>query len=209
MATARFSRTERTLHWVHATAFFTLLASGLCLYLPALSEAVGRRGLFKSIHVYTAASWLVALALIVLAGDRRRLRATWREVEFFDAGDRTWFRDRSPPAGRFNAGQKLYAVTTAAFAILFTVTGTLLWYGERDTRFRFDSTLLIHDWLMYVSVLLVLGHIYMVVRHHPRWDARAQDRRGIHAPGGVVQHGRGGERAPDAGGAGAVRRAGP
>ena len=209
VSVARFSRTERTLHWIHASAFFILLASGLCLYLPALSEAVGRRGLFKAIHVYTAAGWLVALALIVLAGDRRGLRATWREVELFDAGDRAWLRDRSPPSGRFNAGQKLFTAATAAFAILFTVTGALLWYGERDTRVRFDSTLLIHDWLMYVSVLLVLGHVFMVLRHHPRRDARAHDPGGVHAPGGVVQHGRGGQRAGDAGRAGAVRRAGP
>ena len=210
MAVARrFGRTERALHWVHAGAFFVLLASGLCLYLPALSEAVGRRGLFKTIHLYTAVGWLVALGLIVLAGDRRRLRATWREIELFDAADRSWFRDRGAPTGRFNAGQKLFAVSTIAFAILFLFTGTLLWYGERDTRFRFDSTLLIHDWLMYVAVVLVGGHLYMVVRHHPWRDARQDDRRGVHAPGGVVQHGGGGERAGDPGRAGAVRGAGP
>jgi formate dehydrogenase subunit gamma len=208
-AASRFGRTERTLHRVHASAFFVLLASGLCLYLPALSELVGRRGLFKSIHIYTAAGWLAAVALIVLAGDRRRLRATWREVELFDAADRTWFRDRAAPTGRFNAGQKLFAVSTIAFAILFSFTGALLWYGERDTRFRFDSTLLIHDWLMYVAVVLVAGHLYMVVRHHPWRDARADDPRGVHAPGGVVQHGGGGERPGDAGRAGAVRGAGP
>ena len=209
MAAPRFSRTERTLHWVNAGAFGVLLASGLCLYLPALSEAVGRRGLFKTVHVYTAAGWLVALALIVLAGDRRGLRATWREVELFDARDRAWFRDHAAPTGRFNAGQKLYTVTTSAFAILFTVTGALLWYGERDTRFRFDSTLLIHDWLMYVSVLLVIGHVYMVIRHHQDRDARPHDRLGVHAPGGVVQHVGGGERSGDPGRAGAVRQAGP
>jgi formate dehydrogenase subunit gamma len=209
MAATRFSRTERALHWVHATAFFVLLASGLCLYLPALSELVGRRGLFKAVHVYTAAGWLVALALIVLAGDRRGLRATWREVELFDARDRAWFRDRAAPAGRLNAGQKLYTVATAAFAILFTVTGALLWYGERDTRLRFDSTLLIHDWLMYVAALLAVGHVYMVVRHHPGRDAPAHDPGGVHPPGGVVQRGGGGQRAGDAGRAGAARGAGP
>jgi formate dehydrogenase subunit gamma len=206
---ARFSRTERTLHWVHATAFFTLLASGLCLYLPALSELVGRRDLFKTVHLYTAVAWLVALALIVAAGDRRGLRATWREVELFDAADRSWFHDRGAPTGRFNAGQKLFAVSTIAFAILFSFTGTLLWYGERDTSFRFDSTLLIHDWLMYVSVLLVIGHVYMVVRHHPGRHARPDDRQRVHAPGGVVQHGGGGERPGDAGRAGAARGAEP
>jgi cytochrome b subunit of formate dehydrogenase len=123
----------------------------------------------------------------------------------------------------------LNAVATAAFAVLFTVTGALLWLGERDTRFRFANTLLIHDWLMYVSVILFAGHLFLVARyrhslngmvrgwvredwaraHHPLWDARGHDPGGVHPPGGVVQHGGGGERGAGAGRAGAVRRAGP
>jgi cytochrome b subunit of formate dehydrogenase len=84
-----------------------------------------------------------------------------RDVEAFDADDRAWFRDRSTTAGRLNAGQKLNTAATAAFALPFTVTAVLLWLGERDTRFRFANTLLIHDWLMYVSVLLFAGHLYL------------------------------------------------
>jgi formate dehydrogenase subunit gamma len=164
----RFGRTERALHRIHAIAFLVLLASGLCLYLPALAELVGRRGLFKTLHFYTAVVWLVALVAVVLAGNRRSLVALIREVDRFDVRDRAWFRDRGEPAGRFNAGQKLFTVVTAAFAVLFTVTGFLLWYGERDTRFRFANTLLIHDWVMYVSVILLVGHLYMAFRHRSR-----------------------------------------
>jgi formate dehydrogenase subunit gamma len=161
----RFTRTERALHRIHAIAFVVLLASGLCLYLPALAELVGRRGLFKTIHFYTAVVWLVALLAVVIAGNRRSLLALAREVDRFDVRDRAWFRDRGQPAGRFNAGQKLFTIVTAAFAVLFTVTGFLLWYGERDTRFRFANTLLIHDWVMYVSVFLFAGHLFMVFKH--------------------------------------------
>jgi formate dehydrogenase subunit gamma len=150
-------------HWVHATAFLVLLASGLCLYLPSLAEAVGRRPLLKDIHLYTAAAWAAALAAIVLFGDRRALRATAREIDRFDADDRAWLRRRGAPQGRLNAGQKINAVLTAAFAVLFSVTGVLLWYGERDTRFRFASTLLVHDWLMYVSFILFIGHLFLAV----------------------------------------------
>lgn len=162
----RFTRTERTVHWVHATAFLILLGSGLCLYLPSLAEAVGRRPLLKNIHVYTAVAWAIALVLVVIFGNRRSLRATAREIDLFDADDRNWLRGRRPaPQGRLNAGQKLNAIITAAFAVLFSVTGFLLWYGERNTRFRFAQTILIHDWLMYVSLFLFLGHLYLAVIH--------------------------------------------
>jgi formate dehydrogenase subunit gamma len=157
----RYGRTERAVHWVHATAFTILLATGLCLYLPSLAEEIGRRPLLKAIHLWTAVAWLFALAAVVALGDRRALRRTLGEVNRFDADDRAWFLDHSRPQGRMNAGQKLNAAATAAFAILFGVSGFFLWYGERDTRFRLPSALLVHDWLMYVSLFLFVGHLYL------------------------------------------------
>jgi formate dehydrogenase subunit gamma len=136
---------------VHASAFVVLLGSGLCLYLPSLAEAVGRRPLLKDIHIYTALAWACALVAVVVLGDRRALLRTAREV------------DELNEDSRMNRGQKLNAVLTAAFAVLFAVTGFLLWYGERDTRFRFASTLLVHDWLMYVSFIVFMGHLFLAV----------------------------------------------
>ncbi len=161
----RFTRTERAVHWVHAAAFVVLLATGLCLYLPSLSEAVGRRPLLKTIHVYTAVAWLAALLLVVVVGDRRSLRATAREIDLFDSNDREWLRRRRAPQGRLNAGQKLNSIATAAFAVLFAITGFFLWYGERNTRFRFTQTILIHDWLTLISLFLFVGHLYLSLIH--------------------------------------------
>jgi formate dehydrogenase subunit gamma len=157
----RWGRTERAAHWIHAAAFCVLLASGLCLYLPSLAEAVGRRPLLKTIHLYTAVAWAAALVLVVILGDRRALRRTIHEVDLFDADDRAWLRGRHAPQGRLNAGQKLNTIATAAFAILFAVSGFFLWLGERDTRFRLAHALLVHDYLMYVSVVLFLGHLWL------------------------------------------------
>jgi len=152
-------------HWVHAAAFLVLLATGLALYLPSLSELLGRRPLLKSIHVYTAVAWIVALVFVVAVGDRASLRATLREIDLFDRDDREWLKRRHPPQGRLNAGQKVNSILTAVFALLFAVSGVLLWYGERNTRFRFAQTILIHDWLTYVSFFLFVGHLYLSVIH--------------------------------------------
>jgi formate dehydrogenase subunit gamma len=161
----RFSRTERALHWVHASAFLVLLGSGLVLYLPSLAAEIGRRPLVKDVHLFTALAWAVALVSVVVLGDRRGLRATARELDVFDADDRGWLLGRRAPQGRFNAGQKLNAALTAAFAVLLAVSGVLLWLGERDTRFRFDSTIVLHDVVAYVSVALLAGHLYLAVVH--------------------------------------------
>jgi formate dehydrogenase subunit gamma len=159
----RFSRTERTLHWIHASAFLVLLGSGLVLYVPSLSQLVARRPLVKDVHLCTAVAWAIAIVLVVVLGDRRGLRRTLRDLDLFDEDDRLWLRRIPRPQGRFNAGQKLNAALTAAFALLFAVSGLLLWLGERDTRFRFASTVLVHDGLMYVSLVLLVGHVYLAL----------------------------------------------
>ena len=148
----RFSRSERTFHWVNAAFFLYLLATGLVLYLPRLSALVGRRPLMKDLHFWGGIGWIAALALIALLGDRRGLLRTLRELERLEHD-------------RFNVGQKINAILTAAFAVLFLASGLLLWLGERDTRFRLANTVTLHDVLLYASVVLLAGHLYLAVIH--------------------------------------------
>jgi formate dehydrogenase subunit gamma len=163
----RFSRTERTLHWANAIGFFFLLATGLILYLPSLSIAVGRRPLIREYHFYGGIAWIAVLILVILGGNRRGVLRTARELDEFDRDDLHWLLGRrpTPPQGRFNAGQKINALLTAAFALLFLVSGLLLWFGERNTRYRFASTIILHDGLMYVSLVLLVGHLYLTLIH--------------------------------------------
>lgn len=196
----RFSRTERALHWAHAGAFLALLASGLVLYVPRLGELVARRPLVKEAHLLTALAWLVALALVVALGDRRGLRRTMRELDRFDGDDRRWLRGGKAPQGRFNAGQKLNAALTAAFALLFAVSGLLLWLGERDTRFRLDGTLVLHDGLMYLSLGLLTGHLYLALIHpRTRHSLRGITRGDVRRDWAREHHRKWVDDAPDAG----------
>jgi formate dehydrogenase subunit gamma len=160
----RFSPVERLLHWVNAAGFFFLLVTGLILYLPSLSVLVSRRQTIQGIHFWGGVGWLGALAAVVVLGGRRMLK-TARELERFDSDDLQWLRRRRAPQGRFNAGQKINAALTAAFTVLFGVSGLLLWFGEQDTRLRFASTVILHDGLMYVSLALLAGHLYLALIH--------------------------------------------
>jgi formate dehydrogenase subunit gamma len=162
----RFTFTERLLHWVHASAFFVLLASGLMLYLPALSTTFGDRPLIKDVHFLTGVSWAGAIVLIALLGNRRAVRRSIREVDLFDRDDRRFLAGRTgTPQGRFNAGQKVNVIVTAAFAVLFFISGMILWLGERNTDIRLSGTLYLHDALMYISVVIVVGHLYLALIH--------------------------------------------
>jgi formate dehydrogenase subunit gamma len=161
----RFSRTERTLHWVNAVCFIFLLATGLILYLPSLSELVSRRQLLQEMHFWGGVAWVCLLAIVVVLGDRRGLLRLARELDGFDGDDLRWLRGRYAEQGRFNAGQKINAILTAAFMILFLVSGLLLWFGEQDTRYRFASTVILHDGLMFVALALFVGHLYLALLH--------------------------------------------
>jgi len=161
----RFSRTERTLHWVNAVCFLFLLATGLILYLPSLSVIVSRRQLVQEVHFWSGVAWVSLLAIVVVLGDRRGLLRLARELDGFDDDDIRWLRGRPARQGRFNAGQKVNAILTAAFTILFFVSGLLLWVGEHDTRYRFASTVILHDGLMFVSLGLLVGHLYLALIH--------------------------------------------
>jgi formate dehydrogenase subunit gamma len=192
----RFSRTERAIHWIHAAAFLVLLGTGLVLYVPAFSAAVGSRPVVKDVHLWTAVSWAGALLLVVLVGDRKGLGRTLRELEWFDGDDRRWLRGRRAPQGRFNAGQKLNAVVTAALTVLLAVSGLLLWLSERYAELRIGGSIVVHDWATFASIAILLGHLYFAVihpatrhalrgmttgsvredwarRHHPKWVAQA------------------------------------
>jgi formate dehydrogenase subunit gamma len=157
--------------------------------------------MIKTIHFWTGIGWAGALVLICLLGNRRALIRTAREIELFDHDDLLFLRGRiSSPQGRFNAGQKVNAIITAAFAVLFFVSGLLLWLGERNTDIRLAGTLYLHDVLMYISAVIVAGHVYLAtvnpstrhslrgmvlgtVRedwaalHHPKWQQSQQSER--------------------------------
>ena len=190
----RFSKTERTVHWVNALGFFFLLTTGLILYIPRLSIEVGRRQFIQEIHFWGGVGWVASLLIVAVLGDRRGLLRTARELDVFEREDVNWLSGRRPrEQARFNAGQKINAALNAAFMVLFLVSGLLLWFGEQDTRFRFASTVLLHDGLLYASLALLLGHLYLSLihpttrhalrgmvlgnvredwarRHHARWD---------------------------------------
>jgi len=205
----RFAATERHLHTAHATAFMVMLFTGFVLYVPFMAQIFSDRPLMKAAHLAAAAVWLAALAVVLVLGDRRALRRTLREIERFDDDDLLFLRGRAVPQGRFNAGQKVHAIVQAALAVLFTVSGVLLWLGERDTALRLPGTLALHDAAALLAGALVAGHVYLAItrweslqgiwrgtvpesyaaRHHGKWSAREHSGDGAPRPHGVARLG--------------------
>ena len=169
----RFDRAERALHWLLALDIVVLTLSGLGLYLgPGTNPVLDRRETVRTVHI-DAAVLLLVLPVVIAALRPGLLRGLWRDVEWFDADDRRWLlrvaiparlRRRPLPAqGRFNAGQKLNTIITAAALVGFTVTGALMDIGGSLPASLSEAADDTHLWLMWLGAPLVLGHVLLAV----------------------------------------------
>ncbi|MFD9301366.1 cytochrome b/b6 domain-containing protein [Streptomyces sp. NPDC060048] len=160
----RFTPAERWIHRTTAALTGLCLATAGCLYLPPLAEIVGRRHLVVTVHEWSGLL-IPAPALLGLAS--RAFRADLRRLNRFGPHDRTWLRsalrrDARPagrPAGKFNAGQKLYASWSAGAALVMLGTGLLMWFtGLAPLPWRTGATF-VHDWLAIALAVAVAGHV--------------------------------------------------
>jgi formate dehydrogenase subunit gamma len=171
---SRFDLVERIVHWVNATLFAVLLATGAALYVPFISAMVGRRETVKTIHVYAGLALPFPL-LLGIAGRRwgRRLRGDLRRLNRWIPDDRQWLRDRgwrrgwhagNVQLGKFNPGQKLNAAFTGGAIVLMLATGSIMrWYKLWPLRWRTGATF-VHDWVAIGLFVTITGHIVYALR---------------------------------------------
>ena len=160
---ARFTASERAVHWLTTGAFFSLLITGLI---------VGRRGTFHDImyvwHLASAGVLLVGRVVIIAAGNRRTLSRTARELGRLDPQDREWLRTiparlfehaPEPPAARFNAGQKLNFALVCVLLVAFYVSGVDTIVAGTHHNLIFGG----HKLATIGICVLVAGHLYMAL----------------------------------------------
>lgn len=170
----RFNRTERTVHWVQAVSFLTLLLSGFALQLPAIESLLGNRALLREIHLSGAFVFFFGPAIIALAGDRRSMGRDLAAVDTWDPDDLRWLVPfpllrlagiQTPPQGRFNAGQKLNAIFVVWSTFAFTLTGLVMWQNRRFPLDVVSKANAIHTTLAYVALAAFLGHLYLATAY--------------------------------------------
>ncbi len=164
----RFSRAERWVHRTTAALMGVCVATAACLYVPQLAELVGRRELVVRVHEWAG----LALPVPVLAGlASRAFRADLGFLNRFGPHDRHWLRaavrrDKRPasrPAGKFNAGQKIYAAWIAGATLVMLGTGLMMWFTHLTPLMWRTSATFVHDWLALTIGIVLAGHIGMAL----------------------------------------------
>jgi formate dehydrogenase subunit gamma len=161
----RFTTAERMVHRATGLLMLFCTASAACLYIGPLAQAVGRRYLMVTVHEWSGILLPVPFLLGLFSS---AFRADLRRLNRFAPYDREWLRavrrrERSPkarPAGKFNAGQKLYAGWIAGAVLVMTATGLLMWFTRLVPSISRTSAIFVHDILAYGVAIVLIGHMH-------------------------------------------------
>jgi formate dehydrogenase subunit gamma len=163
----------RFLHWAVAIFFVLSLLTGFAIYTPWLFHWIaplfggGPRTralhpwfglLFTVFFFFQFLNWFGPMAWT--EADRRwmkRIRAYATNEKALEAED----------VGFFNGGQKLYFWAIVVSAVLFLITGLLMWFDNLSPRWVVAASYVIHD----IAALVMLGgfiiHVYEGTAQQP------------------------------------------
>jgi formate dehydrogenase subunit gamma len=164
----RFNGFERFVHWLTASCFVVLALSGLnitfgkSLLLPLLGpEAFTTWSeLAKLAHNYLSFPFTIGVVLIFLIWIGSNI-PNGSDVEWFKRGGGIVGNDH-PPAGHFNAGQKMIYWVVVLGGGASAVTGYLLlfpFYGTGIDGMQLAQTL--HAIVGVLFIAVMLAHIYI------------------------------------------------
>lgn len=156
----------RILHWSVAISFILSLLSGFAIYSPWLyrwlTPLFGGGSMTRLLHPWFGLVFTFVFFFQFL---------NWFVPMQWTDADRRWMkrlrayvsnREKLEPeeTGFFNGGQKIYFWAIAITAVLFLITGILLWFDDVVPRWLVAVSYVVHD----VAALVMLGsfiiHIY-------------------------------------------------
>lgn len=159
----RFSMLERGVHLFRLISFVLLTVTGLILAFNA-SEWLDL--LFRSpeqmlsIHIWAGVVFIITTLFGIVI---------WFKDAIFASHDKAWVKiiggylgyKGEVPAGRFNAGQKMFYWYTTVFGLIMSITGVILIF-----RYSFELSVIcitstIHNFFGFVLIAGVLAHAYL------------------------------------------------
>jgi len=195
----RFSLLERGVHLFRLVAFVILTITGLIM---AFNWSEWQVLLFSStqqmltIHIWAGIVFIITTLLGI---------GLWFRDAIFASYDKIWVRRKGGylgqkgevPAGRFNAGQKMFYWYTTAFSLIISVSGVLLIYKFSFPLSVICVTSTIHNLVAFILLAGVFSHAYLgtvanpgtwrvlvdghvskiwAEHHHPNWYRKLIDR---------------------------------
>jgi formate dehydrogenase subunit gamma len=166
----RYSDNERMTHWVVSICFVLAGLSGLAFFHPSMfffTNLFGGGPWTRILHPFIGVLMFAAFMLMAVHH--------WRD-NVMNEGDKAWqgkARDLlmgkhpdMPPAGKFNAGQKMLFWVLLGSLVLLLVTGVAIWrpwFAPLLPIPLLRAAVLLHSVSALVLIITVMGHIYMAI----------------------------------------------
>lgn len=164
----RYTESERMTHWVVAITFALAALSGLAFFHPSLyffTNLFGGGPWTRILHPFVGLLMFLGFALMALHH--------WRD-NVMKPGDSEWRKKapdllmgrhpQMPPAGKFNAGQKMLFWVLLVSMLVLLLTGLVIWRPWFAPFFPVGAlrlSVLLHAVGAAVLILMIIGHIYM------------------------------------------------
>jgi len=166
----RYTLRERLTHWVAAGSYLYLLFTGLAFWSPWcfwIAVVLGGGQISRMLHPWVG---------LVFTGSVILMYEMWSKQMRFEPVDREWWKslqyyirnedDKMPPAGRYNAGQKMLFWSFFYGALVLFLTGLVLWFTDSipwNLRWLRYIAVILHPIAALITIGNFMIHIYMGV----------------------------------------------
>lgn len=164
----RYDYRERVCHWVNGVTYLFCMLTGLAFYSPYLywlSYVGGGPASARYLHPWAGLIFFVAMLWMHSLWNRQM--AASPEDRAWKDGMKHYIENRDelvPPAGRFNAGQKLFYWVMFYSAIVLLITGVIMWFPELiagPAHWLLTIVIPIHVAAALITIGAFIIHIYM------------------------------------------------
>jgi formate dehydrogenase subunit gamma len=165
---ARYTFTERVVHWIAAVAYLYLLLTGLAFYSPRMYWLTSLFGGGPTARAWHPWAGLIFAFTVVW------MWRMWRRDMGITEADREWSSnvkyyitnqdDKVPGVGRFNAGQKQLFWLMFWGGILLLASGLVLWFTDFvpwSMRYLRYASVLVHVLAFLLTLAGFIVHVYM------------------------------------------------
>ena len=166
----RYTFPERLIHWIAAGSFLYLMGTGLAFWSPWLfwvAVALGGGQISRMLHPWAG---------LIFTGAVLYMYRMWSAQMRFDTVDREWWKslhyyirnedEKMPPAGRYNAGQKMLFWSFFLGGLVLLLSGLVLWFSEAlpwNMRWLRYTAVIVHPAAALLTIGNFMIHVYMGV----------------------------------------------
>ena len=157
-----YSLLNRVVHWVAAVSVSLLVITGLIMTFGKYIGGGAFVRFLRYVHGVVGIFTVLPVGVMLIM---------WAKDSVFRGYDITWLtrfggylsKSHEPlPAGKFNAGQKIWFWISTLSSIVMFYTGYLMFYFSATTD-GLRTAALVHNILAVLLLVAFLGHLYMVL----------------------------------------------